>query len=144
MKVNKLLYDRRKGVLQANLWSCRHYSKDVFTNSELFSRTNLTNKAKPRTPSPTLKLIKMNKNLKELFSCLSIEAINNPNRENISRVINREIKWLFSLLKDQSRINNHNNTKPLISTSRKIRVKNLLLNKIILVLKLKFMRGVWF
>ena len=144
MEIDKFFHDGWKSILQTNLRSCRHYNKDVFTCSKLFSRTNFTKSANPKTPSPTLRLIKMNKNLSELFSWVNLDPMNKLNKENISRVISREIKWLLNFLKDQTKIMSQSKTSPFISLSTNISTHILLLNKIILALKLKFMSGKWF
>lgn len=65
---------------------------EVSTWSKLVLRTNFTNNARPRTPSPTLNLIKININLNEPLLNRILNEINNPNKENISKIINREMK----------------------------------------------------
>lgn len=140
MKIDKLLYNRRKSVLQPNLWPCRHYSKAVLVCSEEVSRANFTNKAKPNTPSPTLSLIKINISLTELVNLVSLEATSILNNEKISKVIKSEIKWLDNFLKATSRITIHKNVILFRPILRLVRMRILSLSKNNFQVFLKFIR----
>ena len=72
--------------------------------STLLSRTNLTKRARPKTPSPTLNLIIINIKLQELLKVVNWGETIKAKRENISRVKSREISLFLIFLNVHNKI----------------------------------------